>query len=98
MEALEIILSKLGGIEKQLGINKPVLNLEEVAILTGLSESTIYKYCFRKEIPHFKIGRLNYFDRKEIEDWMRQNRVKTVREIEEEAISNVQINSKGGDQ
>jgi len=98
METVDVILSKLEGIEKQLGINKPVLNLEEVAILTGLSESTIYKYCFRKEIPYFKIGNLNYFDRKEIEGWMKMNRVKTVREIEEEAISNVQIKSKGGDQ
>jgi len=65
---------------------KNVLTLEDVALLTGLSRSWLYKATCKNEIPFYKPnGKMLYFDRKEIEDWMRQGRVKTNAELEQEA-------------
>lgn len=73
---------------------KNVLTLEDVSLLTGLSKSWLYKATCKNEIPYYKPnGKMLYFDRKEIEDWMRQGRVKTNAELEEEAANYV-VNAK----
>lgn len=65
---------------------KNVLDIDDVVALTGLSKGYIYKLTCKKEIPHFKPnGKLIYFDRSEVENWMRQNRVNTVDEAEQAA-------------
>jgi len=51
--------------------DKPILNIEEIASLTGLSKNTIYNLKARNEIPCFKFGpRLLRFKRDEILSWM----------------------------
>lgn len=73
---------------------KNVLTLEDVALLTGLSKSWLYKATCKNEIPFYKPnGKMLYFDRKEIEDWMRQGRVKTNAELEQEAANYI-VNTK----
>lgn len=48
----------------------------------------MYKLTYSHQIPHYKPkGKQLYFDRKEIEDWMRQNKVVTNDEIEQKATS-----------
>ena len=76
-------LSQLDRIERNsLLASKNVLNFEDVVILTGLSGSFLYKLTCSKQIPHYKPhGKHIYFDKNEIEDWMRQNRVATNEEI-----------------
>ena len=83
----EKIIQQLNRIERYSIIAaKSVLTVDECAFLTGLSKSTIYKATCEKKIPHYKPNdRHLYFDRKEIEDWMKQNRIKTIKEIEEDA-------------
>jgi excisionase family DNA binding protein len=67
---------------------KNVLCFDDVALLTGLSKSHLYKLTYSHQIPHYKPNRKQlYFDRKEIEDWMRQNKVATNDEIERKATS-----------
>lgn len=67
---------------------KNVLDLEEVAMLTGLSKWSIYQLTSKKQIPHYKPnGRLVYFDKKEVEDWLRQNRQGTQLEAEQQAVA-----------
>ena len=67
---------------------KNVLDLEDVSALTGLSKSYLYKLTCNKDIPHYKPhGKQVYFDRKEIEDWMKQNRVATNAELESQAAT-----------
>lgn len=69
---------------------KNVLDIEDVSVLTGLSKSYIYKLTCRREIPYYKPnGKLCYFDRKEIEDWQRQNRVITSAEAENLAARHI---------
>lgn len=67
---------------------KNVLNLDDVSALTGLSKSYLYKLTYNKDIPHYKPhGKQVYFDRKEVEDWMKQNRVATNAELEDQAVT-----------
>ena len=74
---------------------KKVINIDDVAALTGLSKSHLYKMTCRKEIPYYKPnGKLVYFDRAEVEAWMKQNRVNTAQEASQQAAKYVM--EKGG--
>lgn len=65
---------------------KNVLTLEDVALLTGLSKSHLYRLTCTHQIPYYKPnGKQIYFDRAEIESWMKQNRVATAAEINRQA-------------
>ncbi|NCB84748.1 MAG: DNA-binding protein [Bacteroidia bacterium] len=77
------ILLKLERIEQNtLLAAKQVLTFDDVAILTGLSKSTLYKLTSQGKIPHYKpSGKMVYFDRKELEKWLRQNRNTTTNPI-----------------
>ena len=67
---------------------KNELCLDDVAILTGLSKSHLYKLTCNHQIPHYKPnGKQIYFDRLEIESWMKQNRIATDDEIEQKAAN-----------
>ena len=96
MEAKETILEKLENLERLALLNKSVLNFEEVSVYTGLSKSTLYKLTSGKIIPHYKpSGKLLYFDRKELDSWLLQNRVPTTEEIHQQAVEYC-YNEKGG--
>lgn len=77
MIEIEQIKEQLDRIERySLLAAKSVLTLEEVSLLTGLSKSHLYKLTCKKEIPHYKpCGKQLYFDHKEVEEWMKQNKV-----------------------
>lgn len=76
---------------------KNVLTLEDVALLTGLSKSYLYKLTCSKQIPYYRPnGKQIYFDRGEVEAWMKQNRVNTNQEAEQLATAYVAENRKGG--
>lgn len=66
---------------------KNVLTLDDVALLTGLSKSHLYKLTCTHRIPYYKRAKMLYFDRNEVENWMKQNRVATDEELEESAAS-----------
>lgn len=85
----EQILTKLETIEYYSRLAaKQVLTLEDVASITGLSKSHLYKLTSTCQIPHYKKnGKILYFDRKEVEMWLKDNRVKTQEEAEQEAIA-----------
>lgn len=87
MSDLEKINQRLDKIERYSLLSaKNVLTIEEVALLTGYSQSKLYKLTCNRSIPHYKPNRrVLYFDRQEIEDWMRQNRIASTDEIETQA-------------
>lgn len=82
-----LIIQNLADIKKYtLLAAKNVLNMDDVVLLTGLSKSHIYKLTYKKEIPYYKPnGKLIYFDRQEVEMWMKQNRVNSFAEAEQQA-------------
>ncbi|MDD3078307.1 MAG: helix-turn-helix domain-containing protein [Paludibacter sp.] len=87
----ERILNQLDRIERNsLLASKNVLCLDDVALLTGLSKSWLYKATCSHSIPFYRPnGKQIYFDRTEVENWMKQNRVATKQEIEQEATTYV---------
>lgn len=69
---------------------KNVLTLEDVALLTGLSKSHLYRLTCTHQIPYYRPnGKQIYFDRAEVEAWMKQNRVATIKETEQQAVAYV---------
>lgn len=77
---------------------KEVLTSDEVARYIGMSRSYVYKLTMRHEIPHYKPnGKMCYFNRKEVEEWLQQNRVATNSELEARAQAYC-ANKKGGAQ
>ncbi len=91
-----IIISKLERIEQfSMLAAKNVLTLEDASILTGLAKSTIYRLTSQKQIPHSKRGNSLYFDRKELESWMLEYRVKTNKECDQEAAAFLETPHKG---
>ena len=96
-EIKEIVLKQLADIRKfSLLAAKNILDVDDVVALTGLSKGFVYKLTCRKEIPHYKPnGKLLYFDRQEIESWMKQNRVNTIEEAEQTASKYLINNMEG---
>ena len=68
---------------------KTALTMEDASLLTGLSKSHLYKKVCKKEIPFWKGqgGKLTYFNKNELTEWMLHRRVKTTEEIESEAAT-----------
>ncbi len=65
---------------------KEVLTSDETARYMGVSKSYLYKLTMRKQIPHFKpMGKMCYFNRMELEQWLQSNRVATTTKIEQQA-------------
>ena len=87
---------RLKQLENRLLSQKAVLTFDEAAEFTGLSKSFLYKLTSTSRIPHFKpSGKNIYFDRSELENWLKSNPVKTQEEIEREAARYVTINNGG---
>lgn len=67
---------------------KNVLTVEEAAIFLGFSASYVYKLTCTQQIPFYKPnGKMVYFQKAELEEWMCQNRVATEAEVQEEAAN-----------
>lgn len=83
------ILEKLNQIEKTVSLNqKEVLTFDEVCTYTGLSRSHLYKLTCSNRIPHSKPhGKMLYFDRAELNNWLLQNPITTAQELEQQAVN-----------
>ncbi|UFH54812.1 helix-turn-helix domain-containing protein [Spirosoma sp. KNUC1025] len=67
---------------------KATLTLEEASAYSGISKSYLYKLTSGGVIPHYKPDNKKiFFDRAELDSWLKRNRVKTVQEIEQEATT-----------
>jgi excisionase family DNA binding protein len=65
---------------------KAVLTFDEAALYTGLSKSDLYKKTSSRAIPHYKPrNKMIYFERAELDNWLLQNKVATIDEIETKA-------------
>lgn len=67
---------------------KEVLTSNEAAQYMGISKSYLYKLTMSGKVPHFKpMGKMCYFNRHELEQWLQSNRVSTNNEISQKAQS-----------
>jgi len=95
MITIEKIENRLANIEAMLLTTKVVLTFDEAAIYTGLSKSSLYKHSATGGIPCYKPnGKLLYFNKAELDDWMMQNRKATSEELSIKA--NTYLAVKGG--
>lgn len=73
---------------------KEVLSATEAASYMNVSLSHLYKLTAERKVPHFKpMGKMVYFNRLELEEWLQTNRVATDAELEQQAQK---LNKKGG--
>lgn len=88
----ENLEQRVSALEQQLYIAKKVFSFEEAAGFLNLSKSYLYQLTSKGLIPHYKPqGKMIYFEREELENWLLQNPVKTKRQLEEEAANRVII-------
>ena len=65
---------------------KEVLTTDEAASYMGVSKAYLYKLTMGRKIPHYKpMGKMVYFNRQELEQWLQANRVATDVEISQKA-------------
>ena len=66
--------------------SKEVLTSQEASRYMGISQSYLYKLTMRQEIPHYKpSGKICYFNRRELDEWMQKNRINTAAEAAQQA-------------
>lgn len=86
---------RLSKIEKLLLGTKKVLNFEELVEYTGLSKSYLYKLTSSGNIPHSKpSGKVLFFDKEKIDQWLLENAIQTNTEIKEQANKYISRNKK----
>ena len=74
--------------EQTIICTKEVLTSKEAAVYMGVSMSYLYKLTMNKKIPHYKpMGKVCYFNRLELEQWLQGNRCATETEISDKAAA-----------
>ena len=75
-------------LEQMLFLTKNVLSFDEASKFLNLSKSYLYKLTSGNLIPHYKPqGKMLFFERADLEAWLRQNPIKTQAQIEQEVYS-----------
>lgn len=64
---------------------KEIFNFDEAAAYLSMSKSTLYKLTSKKEIPHYKPNRFVFFEREELDKWIRAAAVGTEEQLNDQA-------------
>ena len=88
---IQVMEHRLEVTESLLSNAKEVLTVEEAAKFLGLSKSFVYKMTHEGLLPFYKPnGKVCYFERACLLEWMRSNKVATKDEVREEAKQKLQ--------
>lgn len=84
-------IEELRTMVSEMKVVKDILTMDDVVALTGLSKSYVYKIVSRREIPHYKSsgGKMTYFKRVDVENWMLATRCCSCDEMEAAATNYV---------
>lgn len=86
---VEKLFERIGMLEENIYTTKNNFNFKEACMYLGISESLMYKLTCTLEIPHYKLrGRLLYFAKDELDNWLHKNRVETAEDIRQKALEN----------
>lgn len=86
MSSNKTIEQRIEELESLVYATKNVLNFEEACKFLSLSKSYLYKLTSAGLIPHYKPqGKMIYFEKDILEEWLRQNPIKTQAQIADEA-------------
>ncbi len=68
------------------------LTFKEATDYLGVSKSYLYKLTHKNLIPYYKPGgKLIYFLKKDVDEWLFKNRIRSREQIEQEAIDRVTL-------
>lgn len=68
--------------------HKEILNTDEAARYLGIEKSYLYKLTSARAIPHYKpTGKLCYFKRTELDEWLTATEVATDLELNTKALA-----------
>lgn len=80
---IENLIQRITIIENVLFAGKEVLTLEEAAVFMGVSRSTLYKMTHNNVLPFYRPnGKLIFFEKSVLLEWMRKNQVLSKEQIE----------------
>ena len=86
MDANKSIEQRIEELESLVYASKNGLSFDEASKFLSLSKSYLYKLTSAGLIPHYKPqGKMIYFEKNILEEWLRQNPVKTQAQIASEA-------------
>ena len=86
MNGKKNIEERIEELEALVYASKKVLSFDEASKFLSLSKSYLYKLTSAGLIPHYKPqGKMIYFEKDILEEWLRQNPVKTQAQIANEA-------------
>ena len=83
--AQQQVKDRIGALENVFLCQKEILNFDEAAAYLNMSKSTLYKLTSKKEIPHYKPNRFVFFEKSELDKWIRAAVVKTDGQLNDEA-------------
>ena len=64
---------------------EPPCNIEEATDFVGVALGTMYEYTSKRIIPHYKKGKRLFFFKSELSEWLKEGKVKTLKDIDQEA-------------
>ena len=87
LDNLHSILSDIKTkVENLSSINREVLTFDNAKQYLNVSASYLYKLTSTNKIPYYKPrGKMLYFNKIELDNWLMQNPIKTASQIETEA-------------
>ena len=56
-------------------LNRRYFSPRELSQYLGIAIQTIYEWTSQKKVPYIKLGRLVKFDQREIDEWMKMQRI-----------------------
>ena len=68
-----------------------VIGIDQAARLLRCSKGYLYKLTSSRVLPHYKKGKIVYFLRSELVDWIKTGRIKTNEELDIEAATYVTL-------
>lgn len=78
---------------------KQLIPTAEAAKFLGLKVSNLHKLMMRRVIPYYKPnGKLCFFDKVELEAWMKNVRIASQTELDQQAQTYIVNRAKGGKQ
>ena len=78
------ILDQLQKKSKPLTEDTNPQSIDQIVSLTGYTKKTLYGYCQKNQIPHYKKNGRLFFFKSEIIDWIKSDQQKTIKQIESE--------------
>ena len=94
LEQIKKLVQRLEKIESLLSLSKETFNINDLELYAGISKSTIYKKTSLGLLDHYKQANHLFFDKTEIDNWLKSNKGFNAEENNSKAISFIEFDQK----